>query len=74
MKKKALVKHGLIFHTMASLPKTFEMLKIIIKNSKSVHKTEIKEKHIMSTLRNKTIILITKEESTFKKESCHGQK
>lgn len=60
---------------MASLPKTFEMLKIIIKNSKSVHKTEIKKKHILSTLRNKTIALITKEESTLKKKkSCHGQK
>lgn len=49
------------------ITQNFEMLKIIIKNSKSEHKTEIKEKHIMSTLRNKTITLITKEESTLKK-------
>lgn len=45
------------------------MLKIIIKNSKSVHKTEIK----YNTLRNKIITLITKEESSLKK-SCHGHK
>lgn len=50
------------------------MLKIIIKNSKSVHKTEIKEKHIMSTLRNKTITLITKEESTLKKVMPRSEK
>lgn len=50
------------------------MLKIIIKNSKSVHKTEIKEKHIMSTLRNKTITLITKEESTLKKSHATVRK